>query len=283
MPSIETRRKLKALGTRSMWVKSLYAWTTSLGFDLLKFVDAIRGLPLVLRDYILLKSLNRSTKQLWPLSLTLPSLEDKYAASGVAEGHYFHQDLLVARRVYERNPKKHIDVGSRVDGFVSHVATFRHIEVLDIRPLTSQAANITFTQADLMNSTKNFTNYCDSLSCLHTLEHFGLGRYGDPLNINGYIQGFENLSAMLQQNGILYLSVPIGRQRIDFNAHRVFNISTILNLAKQKFDLIQFSFVDDLGALHENVDLNDSVIERNYGCVYGCGIFEFKKIRNCSA
>jgi hypothetical protein len=31
--------------------------------------------------------------------------------------------------------------------------------------------------------------YCDSLSCLHALEHFGLGRYGDPIDPRGHEKG----------------------------------------------------------------------------------------------
>ena len=30
---------------------------------------------------------------------------------------------------------------------------------------------------------------CDSLSCLHTVEHIGLGRYGDPVNCDGHLVG----------------------------------------------------------------------------------------------
>jgi hypothetical protein len=62
-------------------------------------------------------------------------LEDFADNAGVAKGHYFHQDLLVAKYIFEAKPERHIDVGSRVDGFVAHVASFREIEVLDVRPL----------------------------------------------------------------------------------------------------------------------------------------------------
>src|SRR2546425_10497832 len=73
----------------------------------------------------------------FPLRL-LPTLSDKYIASGVASGHYFHQDLWAARWIYRVNPKRHLDVGSRIDGFVSHLLTFREVEVIDIRPLQSR-------------------------------------------------------------------------------------------------------------------------------------------------
>src|ERR1700689_4816288 len=64
-----------------------------------------------------------------------PILTDYDAEAGSARGHYFHQDLLVASFIHDRNPARHIDIGSRIDGFVAHVASFRNIEVMDIRAL----------------------------------------------------------------------------------------------------------------------------------------------------
>ena len=68
----------------------------------------------------------------------------------------------------------------------------------------------------------------DSLSCLHALEHFGLGRYGDPVDYDGYLKGFDNLYRILKPGGRLYFSVPMGPQRIEFDAHRVFSMAYLL-------------------------------------------------------
>jgi len=94
--------------------------------------------------------------------------------------------------------------------------------------------------------------YCDSLSCLHAIEHFGLGRYGDPVNYDVYLLGLNNLYCILKKGGKLYFSVPIGPQRIEFNAHRIFSISYLLELFDGKYHIDSFSLVDDQGHLHEN-------------------------------
>jgi hypothetical protein len=185
--------------------------------------------------------------------------------------------LLVARKVFERSPSHHVDVGSRLDGFVAHVASYRSIEVLDIRPVTKKVHNIVFHQFDLMNPDGKFEACCDSLSCLHTLEHLGLGRYNDPIMVDGYEKGFNALWSILKPGGVLYLSVPIGKQRIEFNAHRVFAVNTILALAEGKFNLLDFSYVDDGGSLHEHITLTNDAIASSLDCWYGCGIFEFCK------
>jgi SAM-dependent methyltransferase len=120
-------------------------------------------------------------------------------------------------------------------------------------------------------------NYCVSLSCLHAIEHFGLGRYGDPIDFEGHIKGLDSLHAILKPGGTLYLSCPIGPQRIEFNAHRVFDVKYLLAQMEGKFSLSHFSFVDDRGDLHENVSLSDEFLLDNGGCHYGCGIFELRK------
>jgi SAM-dependent methyltransferase len=255
----------------------VHYWLLNIGIDLRKFL-AIGRFPRVLREYFILKRQNADTGSKWDLKFTMPSLYDKYEERGIASGHYFHQDLLVAQRIFQRRPVKHIDVGSSVEGFVAHVATFRFIEVFDIRPLTSKTPNIAFRQYDFMSLPEEFVNYCDSVSCLHALEHFGLGRYGDPLDINGHLRGFDGLYRILKPNGILYLSFPIGTQRIEFNAHRVFAIKTVMEWAKGRFELIGFSYVDDEGDLHENVALDATAFSSNFHLHYGCGIFEFGKI-----
>ena len=117
-----------------------------------------------------------------------PILADKKTESGRIKGQYFHQDLLVAQRIFEKTPIRHIDVGSRVDGFVAHVASFRKIDVFDIRPLESKVDNIQFIQDDFINPVNAIDNSTDSLSCLHALEHFGLGRYGDPIDAYGHVK-----------------------------------------------------------------------------------------------
>lgn len=206
-----------------------------------------------------------------------PILRDYDAQAGLASGHYFHQDLLVASFIYKSNPARHIDIGSSIEGFVAHVASFRKIEVMDVRPLKSTGhENIVFFQADLMDQNNACQNITDSISCLHAIEHFGLGRYGDPIDPNGHKKGFNNMLRMLEHNGTLYISFPIGKvNAVHFNAHRVFHPKDIFTWPDpgNKLDLIRFDYVDDEGSLHQDVNLELEDLD----VVYGCGIYTFKK------
>lgn len=83
---------------------------------------------------------------------------------------------------------------------------------------------------------------------------------------------------MLRKDGKFYFSVPIGPQRIEFNAHRVFSVSYLLDCFSGKYHIDRFSFVDDKGVLHENTPLSDVAVKNNFDCIYGCGIFEMTKL-----
>lgn len=246
------------------------------GFNPQVFIYFFRGFPSFLGDLKRLKKQRGDNKD-FPFGATTPILENRFQTSGTMSGHYFHQDLFIAKKVFINKPVRHVDIGSRTDGFVAQVAVFREIEVIDIRPQTSKVANIIFKQMDLMGSEIKEENYCDSLSSLHAIEHFGLGRYGDPIDYFGHLKAFNNIHKILKPGGKFYFSTPIGPQRIEFNAHRVFSVQYLLDQFKDKYVVQSFSYVDEKGDLIENATLSQENINANFNCNFGCGIFELIK------
>lgn len=211
------------------------------------------------------------------VSTLYPVLGDRGDQAGTVASAYFHQDLLVARMIFAAAPHRHVDVGSRVDGFVAHVAVFREIEVIDIRPMQSKVRNVQFIKADLMSDSNPLEALTDSLSCLHALEHFGLGRYGDPIDNEGHLRGFNALIRMLKPGATLYLSFPIGRPAVEFNAHRVLHCIEILSWpGAECLQLCRFDFIDDAADLHEDVPL-DRIEKECSSLNHGCGIYTFKR------
>jgi hypothetical protein len=248
-------------------------WTliNQFGVNPKKFLRAFFNIPRFLREKSEFK------KNYIGKLIIAPCLSDWHENAGDTESEYFVQDLFVAQLLNHAAPIKHVDIGSRIDGFVAHIATFRKIEIFDIRTISSQITNVHFSQRDIMKVNSNFDNYTDSLSCLHSLEHFGLGRYGDPINPKGYIDAVKNMSAMLIQNGTFYLSVPLGMERVEFNALRVFGISTIIELGKEVGLNLDRFFTLQEGKMEEH-SVDDAFIERINQKKYILGIFIFIKI-----
>lgn len=253
----------------------IYRYITQFWLNPLLTFNWIKNIWFYSRDYYKIKKTSKNNKN-FKIKLNYPCLHDIYNNWWTSKWHYFHQDLLIAKKIYKQNPIKHIDIWSRVDWFITHLATFREVEVFDIRPLESKTEWIIFKQANLMNLDEKYINYTESISSLHAIEHFWLGRYWDPIDINGHIKWLDNIYKILKQWWKFYFSTPIWNQRIEFNAHRVFSIKYLLNLFESKYNLVSFNYVDDNWDLYENIDPK-LWLQDNFNCNFGCWIFELIK------
>lgn len=241
------------------------------GFDLLMAGRFVFGLPRYLWNLTAFKGMTNNHDLPVKIRDVYPILTERDGASGDVRGHYFHQDLWAARKVFERRPASHLDVGSRIDGFVAHLLTFMPVTVVDIRPLETGIEGLSFIQADATSLSMIPEASVESLSSLHVVEHFGLGRYGDSLDPGAWRDAMRALARVLVPGGRLYLSVPIGRERVEFNAHRVFDPNRVLEVMSD-LELVSFAAVDDVG------DLQDPATPDNYSRArFACGLFEFSK------
>lgn len=263
--------------SKPLLVKLHWLMSSQFGIDPLRLFRSLRELAHFVLDW-------REFRKKYSGRLTLtPCLHDSYEEGGTTKSEYFWQDLLVARWIFAAKPLRHVDIGSRVDGFVAHVASFRAIEVFDVRPISTQIPGVVFKQADLMRSASlpNFKECCDSLSCLHAIEHFGLGRYGDPIDPTGHERGIANMATLLRPGGILYLSTPIGHERIEFNANRVFDPRSIIRLAENHGLALQKLTVITGDGIVKSVKTTAETLQALAETPYNLGIFVFIKGKPC--
>ena len=239
-----------------------------LGFSPYHFAATLRNAPVFVRQLRTYRRLNTGPFEAAGRDLE-PILTDYRAPAGIARGHYFHQDLWAARKIAARRPARHVDVGSRIDGFVAHLLTVMPVTVIDIRPLESDVEGLTFFQADATRLDNIPDGSIASLSSLHAVEHIGLGRYGDTVDPEGWVKALAQFKRVLAPGGVLYLSVPIGRERLCFNAHRIFRPRTIVD-ACTPLQLVSFAAVDDADRMHASASLDAFDDAR-----FSCGLFEF--------
>lgn len=252
--------------TKQALRKLYWLFSQQFGVDPRRLLRAPVGLWRYLRDLHTFRRRNTMSLQLQPC------LHDWWEQAGAIGNEYFWQDLFVARMIHRAAPVRHIDVGSRLDGFVAHLAAFREVEVFDVRRLDLNIPGVTFHKADMMKSEELPASCADSVSCLHAIEHFGLGRYGDPLEPRGVELGLVSLSKLLSSDGQLYLSCPVGDDVVHFNAHRSMRPVTICRLAKLAgLELTQCWLFDTNAKKFEPVKLpleNSMSIERHTLAVY---------------
>jgi SAM-dependent methyltransferase len=207
-----------------------------------------------------------------PISVTeYPCLDDNTKITGI-EPHYTYHPAWAARVLAQTRPLKHIDISS-ITHFSNIISAFITTEFYDYRPANIVLPNYTSGKADLTNLHFD-TSSIESLSCMHTVEHIGLGRYGDPIDINGDKKAMDELARVLAPGGTLLFVVPIGTERIEFNAHRIYNYNTIINnfssLVLKEFSLIPDDFEQTGYITNPPIEL---INKQNWGC----GCFWFTK------
>lgn len=197
-----------------------------------------------------------------------PSLGD-WVATTPFDPHYFFQAAWLARQLASAPPARHLDIGSDVK-LIGTLSAFVPTEFMDFRPLEASLPDLECTQGDIL-ALPMADGSVPSLSCLHVVEHIGLGRYGDPIDPQGSRKALAELARVLAPGGHLFLSVPVGRERICFNAHRVFAPETIVALSGP-LALRSFALVDDAGRFWPDADPGQA-----HGLDYGCGMFVLEK------
>lgn len=204
-----------------------------------------------------------------------PIIQEKYAKAGML-GNYFWQDLWAARLIIRSGTKKHFDIGSRLDGFIAHLlAAGIDVSMIDVREFPEGKVEGLRTIVDDATTLHQLEEESvESMSALCSLEHFGLGRYGDPVDPEACFKCFANIQKKLKKGGKLYLSVPIGKERVEFNAHRIFYASTIVECFSDMF-LDEFSCVAE-DKLERNVGLNKYDTDE-HGGEFRYGLFCFTK------
>lgn len=208
-----------------------------------------------------------SAERIVPLSL-YPCVHDN-TGSTPFDPHYFYQDTWAFREVVRLAPSRHVDVGSTAI-FVGMLSAVIDVTFVDIRPLSVGLDRYTFKAGSILEMPFD-SNSVESLSCLHVAEHIGLGRYGDPLDAEGTRKAARELTRVLAPGGQLLFSVPIGRSRIEFNAHRIHSSVEILEMFRG-LSLVNYAGVDDLGSFRKRREIGELD-----ACDYGCGFFTFIK------
>jgi SAM-dependent methyltransferase len=199
-----------------------------------------------------------------------PIVFEKTKTTGF-DRHYVYHTSWAARKVREINPEYHTDISSSLY-FAGIVSAFVPVKFYDYRPAELVLSNFESEHADLM-SLPFADGSVESLSCLHVIEHIGLGRYGDPIDPEGDLKAIQELKRVVRPGGSLLFVVPMGREAvIQFNAHRIYTYSQVLSYFSD-MELKEFSVIPErAGGMVVHAKEKDLENE-----TYACGCFWFVK------
>jgi len=203
----------------------------------------------------------------------LPVLSDNTTSMGF-DTHYVYHTGWAARVLNEYAPTEHVDISSSIM-FCSIASAFLPIRHYDYRQPILNISGLICGNQDLGKLTF-FDNSIDSLSCMHVIEHIGLGRYGDPINAVGDEIASRELVRVLAPGGRLLIVLPVAETaRIRFNGHRIYNFQKVIKLFYD-LELVEFSFLNDVNHKFTRFASKEDIIGSNYGC----GCFVFRKQNN---
>jgi len=233
----------------------------------LRDIAALWRYPFFVRDWLRFRRLGGRAAVLD----FYPCLHDRTATTGV-DSHYFHQAIWGFKRIQSNLPESHVDVGSDVR-WVGMLTCVTRVCFIDIRPLSIQLDNYESKEGSIV-ALPFPDRSLSSVSSLHVIEHIGLGRYGDPIDPEGSAKAGAELMRVLAPGGRLYISMPIGNARVQFNGQRVFSVADVLALFPG-LGLVELSIVDTLGKFHASVSPEAIRLGQGQGLDYGLGMFIF--------
>lgn len=201
-----------------------------------------------------------------------PCLDDRTKTTGF-DRHYIYHPAWAARIVAEIKPEFHVDISS-ILAFSTQLSAFIPVKFYDYRPAELMLSGLQSEHADLTQLHFE-SNSIKSISCMHTIEHVGLGRYGDPMDAQGDLKAINELKRVTAPGGNLLFVTPTGgKAKIQFNGHRIYTYEQIINYF-EGFELKKFSLATDYkykDAFIENATAADAAKQE-----YGCGCYWFVK------
>lgn len=203
----------------------------------------------------------------------LPCMDDAAATPNFAE--YFYHLAWAARKLVALNPPIHYDISSH-SYFIGVLSALIPIRYFEYRHVPINLPGLETASADICCLPFADASIA-SLSCMHTVEHIGLGRYGDPLDYDGDLKAMKELKRVVAAGGHLLFVVPIGKPaRIEFNAHRIFAYEDIVSFFTPEMKLEEFSLIsyDNTG----KYALTTHASEEECSANYALGCFHFSRI-----
>jgi predicted SAM-dependent methyltransferase len=258
---------------RAGLIHRAYSFVSPL-IDVRRFASGLLNYPRYIMNMMEFKRKSGASQPRYPVRL-MPALHERTLQANF-DPHYSYLSYWATKAVLAhdgRGDTAHIDVGGQIQWLMGLAASTR-VTTIDIRPFAQDLPSLTVEQGDLAKLPFADQSVA-SLSCLHVVEHVGLGRYGDPVDPDGCWKAMAELARILAPGGRLFFAVPCGQATVWYNAHRVFHPQHIVN-SFEEAGLVLQSLAGVTDDRHFHASLASDVLARQ---TYGCGFFEFKRDR----
>jgi len=129
-----------------------------------------------------------------------------------------------------------LDIGCASSRLPIQLASLGYkVHAVDIRPYAFKHPNLEFYKEDIFKWSPQ--QYFDIIILVSTLEHFGLGSYGDLVLPEADKEAVDRISDWLSEGGQLLVSVPFGKAKVNKKQR-------IYDLERLKYIFYNFKWVD---------------------------------------
>lgn len=204
----------------------------------------------------------------------IPILNEDTATTAF-DRHYVNHQAWAARALQRIRPALHHDFSSALD-FSAICSAWVQFVFCDYRPAALHLPGLNTRREDLMRLSFP-SDTLESVSCMHVLEHVGLGRYGDALDYDGDLKAIAELKRVLRPEGDLLIVLPVAAApRIHFNAHRIYSWNLVMEMFQDQCYLVESALIPDQEALGLVYAPDEALLAMQH---YACGCFWFRKFR----
>ncbi len=210
------------------------------------------------------------------VELTLcPCPEDMAAAATVGDRHYEYAYAVSAIMDFGLVGQQLLDIGSSGSFLPGIMAALGcRVTCYDVRDWPMMWPNLRTVKGDLLAAGQELLpcESIDCISCISTIEHLGLGRYGDSVDVDGDLVGMNRLVEVLKPGGLIILTLPFGRAEIAYPAHRIYDRARFdrliagMEVVDQRF----YGPIERPGIFRPCSEEETARIERAYGYAVGC-------------
>ena len=170
-----------------------------------------------------------------------PRFHDAVKELPVNERCYEYAFAIEKLREHAFTGKTMFDVGSATSPLPGILAALgNEVSCVDLRRFPMVWPGLTSVEGGIFKAKLREGSF-DGATCISTIEHVGLGRFGDEPDPDGDLACMERMHQLLKPDGLLILTMPYGHPTVVFPAHRVYSPYRLQRLTKG-FELLEKRF-----------------------------------------
>lgn len=183
------------------------------------------------------------------------------------KNHFDHECEFASEHIFKLKPKDILDIGSYrllIIGLLGHY----QVTTIDVRERVTSLLNETVITCDAKKLNLEKDSF-DMVLSLCSLEHFGLGGYGDEFDMQADKKAFSEMKRVLRPGGHLIFTTTMtsSKPSIEFNMYKNYSYEMIREFCDGLKCIEEKFYSNDIS---DFVSLRELCTKAGYDVYFGC-------------